>query len=161
MGDLLATAPAQLRRAPPDPVGTARVRAALSASPGPTPGGGPRGPAARALRQRTGRRDRSAPGPQRSRPDLRTSRWLTGGPSTGRRLTDRVAGAPRVSTGSLPAELAGGHSQAELCRIRWPGTCRLATGLSATERRSVSDRRARPETTGCFPAAATARRHTC
>ena len=49
----------------------------------------------------------------------------------------------------------------EFCEVRWPRTCRLAIGLSAPERRSVSDRQTRPETTGCFPTAATARRLTC
>src|SRR3954468_25075678 len=102
MGHLLATAPAQLRRAPPDPVGTARVRAQLSASPGATPGGGPRGPAARALRQRTGLRDRPAPRPPRSRPDVRTSRELSHGAlrrppliaaALARRITDALSSA--------------------------------------------------------------------
>ena len=48
----------------------------------------------------------------------------------------------------------------EYCEARWPRTWRLAIGLSAAERRSVSIQRTRPETIGCFPTAVTARRLT-
>src|SRR5680860_606611 len=51
---------------------------------------------------------------------------------------------PGHCRGCLPFE-----GQAEFCGVRRPGTCQAATGLSATERQSVSDRRARPSTTGC------------
>jgi hypothetical protein len=53
------------------------------------------------------------------------------------------------------------EGQREICGVRWPRTCQAATGLSAAERRSVSDRRARPGTTGCIPTVAAARRHSC
>jgi hypothetical protein len=46
----------------------------------------------------------------------------------------------------------------EFREARWPRTPRLATGLSAGERRSVSDRLRCPGTNGCFPTAGTARR---
>src|SRR5664279_1755564 len=45
----------------------------------------------------------------------------------------------------------------EFCEARWPRTPRLATGLCARERRSVSDRLRCPGTNGCFPTGATAR----
>jgi hypothetical protein len=46
----------------------------------------------------------------------------------------------------------------EFCGVRWPRTRGPATGLCAIERRSVSDRLSCPGTTGCPPAAPTARR---
>src|SRR3546814_1957007 len=47
--------------------------------------------------------------------------------------------------------------QREFCGVRWPRTLGPATGLCASERRSVSDRRRGPGTTGWLPTAATAR----
>ena len=52
--------------------------------------------------------------------------------------------------------------QHEFCEVRWPRTPRLATGLCANERRSVSDRLRGPGTTGCSLTAPTARKqHEC
>lgn len=45
----------------------------------------------------------------------------------------------------------------EFCGVRWSRTPRPATGLCASERRSVSDRLRSPGTTGWIPTAATAR----
>ena len=84
---------------------------------------------------------------------------LTGPPFVCRRPSGcrRTPGVPpghrHVACGSTASD--------EFCEVRWPRTCRLAIGLSAPERRSVSDRQTRPATTGCFPTAATARRLTC
>jgi hypothetical protein len=45
----------------------------------------------------------------------------------------------------------------EFCEVRWPRIPRPATGLCADERRSVSDRRWGPGSTGCSLTAPTAR----
>ncbi len=66
----------------------------------------------------------------------------------------RVHPGPRRAIASRARPLRSIMSSA---RPGGPGTPRLATGLCANERRSVSDRLRCPGTTGCLPADATAR----
>jgi hypothetical protein len=68
-----------------------------------------------------------------------------------------VASAARIS--SIRSEMSSLRSGRP--RLRGTADRRSFRGAARAERRSVSDRRARPSTTGCPPAAATARRHTC
>jgi transcriptional regulator with XRE-family HTH domain len=72
-------------------------------------------------------------------------------------LAERVRVHPWSPPGHRPARLTF-EVRREFCGVRWPRTPRLATGLCAIERRSVSDRQRCPGTTGCLPTGSTARR---